>query len=180
MKYEIKTFFLLKLVKFIFNQGPPGLYTRWGTRAECSQVPQAGPKREVTVQVPRGKANTVQGRFSTSAAEQAFQSARAFSRHVREGHSAAQAAVGLLPALLWASMTFPYHLHTWENKPFFNCTEVTILLQECSINVSAHKGSVCAKERGRERSTGRRRGASTVLGAIFFPLRNHPIWSTLF
>ena len=57
-------------------------------------MPQAGPKREVTVQVPRGKANTVQGRFSTSAAEQAFQSARAFSRHVREGHSAAQAAVG--------------------------------------------------------------------------------------
>ena len=31
MKYEIKTFFL-KLVKFIFNQGPPGLYTLWGAR----------------------------------------------------------------------------------------------------------------------------------------------------
>lgn len=31
------------------------------------------------------------------------------------------------------------------------------------------KGVLCAKERGRERSTGRRQGVNTALGAIFFP-----------
>ena len=110
------------------------------------------------------------------------------------GHSTAQAAVGLLPSLLWVFMTFSYHLHTWENKPFFNCTEVTILLQECSINVSAHKGNVVCKgeregeehrkEAGSEHSSGCHffsPSETTQYGQLCFKvldLGNCPQWGT--